>query len=80
MGNQKLIAHVRNTRTTRDRSEPSNGKKEKNDGARRSIVGSGHLFHLRGVLARAKDGTLHPRDAIIPNYFSISVRRKERAA
>lgn len=30
--------------------------------------------------ARAKDGTLHPRGAIIPNYFSISVRRKERAA
>lgn len=67
---------------TLPRPETSVGGRKggKNNDARRSIVGSGHLFHLRGVLARAKDGTLHPRDIIIPNYFSISARRKERAA
>lgn len=52
--------------------------KEKDDGARQSIIGSGHLFYLKGALARVEDGTHHPRDAIIPNYFSISGKRKER--
>lgn len=57
--------------------EPSTQEKRR-DGARRRIVGSGHSFHLRGALARAKDSTLHPRDAIIPNYFSISAKEERK--